>query len=357
MNAKPKANAAFLPLFSMELRHQYFSGGAYGSYAVRALGATQKVMQRLGWVAAQKESKFTLYADGSRAAAVLKQQEDGLLDAPDLCFALEFRDPDFARYTDLPMRAGEAVSFVGGLAKPHVLAKTMILAEDLVPVQARPFQIPVSATGDLWLVNLSEEKLQQLPPPVRGMIRIDPTSLDIGQYCIWAQKKTIYRFIATHDTFTLTSFFYLSIPLAKMFSALRHLSKNEEYSQQVLPSDASSEVLILPTRQTLWHYDFFNHGGENANHFTIKSAIQGRHPTDSSESPVFKQMKGVVGPSGETSIRFQSLNPIPLTVNPLERLTLLHNGRPLIDQLPTPGLDFCQADGSDDLCSNLFVYL
>lgn len=357
MKMKPKTNAAFLPLFALEVLHQYHDGGAYGSYSVKALGATQKVMQRFGWVDAQMENKFSVCADRSRAAATLKQAEDGQLNAPDLFFALQFRDPNFPKYTDLPMRTGHALSVVGGKAKSHISAKPQISADDLVPIQSRPFQIPVAAAGDLWLVNLSGEKLQQLPPPTQEMFRIDPAILELGLYGILAQEKTIYRFLLTQNTFNSTSALYLTIPITMILNALRHHLENEGSPDQSLEDSASSEQLILPTRKTLWRYDFFNHGGNGARDYSLKLAATEKTPPDSSEGLTFRQVKGVLGPGGETSIGFQSLTPIPLTANRSEQLTLLRDGRTLIDQLPTPELEFSQAEESDSLCSNLFVYL
>jgi hypothetical protein len=113
LSAKQAVSTALLPLFTMEVLHQYLSGGAYAAFALKPLGDTEKILQRLGWAGEQRENTFTLYAE--RAAAMLEQ--DAV--TPDLCYAMKFHDPDFARYTDLSPLSESMLSFTGMSNQPH----------------------------------------------------------------------------------------------------------------------------------------------------------------------------------------------------------------------------------------------
>ncbi|OYW77874.1 MAG: hypothetical protein B7Z37_01905 [Verrucomicrobia bacterium 12-59-8] len=362
---KTAASAGFLQLFSLEVVHQYLSGGPYGTFTLSPMGATEKVLQRFGWSAGQTDNTFTLYANPTRAAATLKPGPAVPLNAPDLCFAIAFRDPDFARYTDIPMQPGCVLAFAADSTSqkkkhPPVSVKATLSPADLTPVQTRQFQCPVAggaAPGDLCIVRPGGEEVMPLPTPRGGKVTVDPSVLDLGLYHIIYKKKIIYRFIKLNNHFFLQSDFILSISVNLMMSVFqRYLVKPASQKRKPLNGPLCAR-LTLPARSTIWRYDVFNHQGADALDFEILPAAPASVSAPSAALPVFHPVKGMKGPGGETSVSFESASPIPLAARPTQRLKLMRKNLPLIDELPTPGLDFAAPPGASALRSSLLIYL
>lgn len=362
MSPRRAAGSAFMPLFSMEVRHQYLGGGGYDAFSVLPLGSTEKVLRSLGWAGAQMGSTFTLHADRSRAAEFLNRRAKVPLNAPDLCYAIQFRDADFAKYTELPMRTGSGVAFAcSRMSARHLSAAPMVSAADLVLVQNRGFQhrLPEdrntdAAKGELWLENLGGEKVLELPASVHGSVIVDTSILDVGLYFMSDKNGNILSFTTLRSSFNLQSYFVLSISLKYMLDLYQHNFVNLNASQRKIPGDPPRFHVTFPSRPTIWRYDFFNHRGTAAQDYAVVPAGM----SASASPPVFHRVPGVPGAGGETSLAFETVSAIPLAARPAERFQLLRHRETLIPELPTPGLDFSRGTGEDGaIRSSHFIYL
>ena len=363
---KTAATAGLLRLFSLEVFHQYLSGGPYGTFTLSPMGATEKTLQRFGWSAGQTDNTFTLYADPARAAALLKPGSAVPLSAPDLCYTIAFRDPDFARYTDIPTQPGCVLAFATGSTaqkqkkNPPVSVKATLSPADLTPVQTRLFQCAVAgavAPGDLCIAKPDGEEVMPLPVPQGGKVTVDPSILDLGLYDILNKKKIKYRFIKLNSLFVLQTEFILSISVKQiMFSFLRYLVNANATKRNSTLRQACSH-LTLPARSTIWRYDVFNHQGADARDFAVQPAAPASASAAPAVLPAFHPVPGLQSPGGETSISFESASAIPLAARPTQRLKLMRRNIPLIDELPTPGLDFTAPPGASALRSSLLIYL
>jgi hypothetical protein len=343
-------STAFMPLYSIEVLHQYLSGGPYGTFAVTPLGDTQKIMQHYGWAAAQMENKFTLYAAPTRAATILKPGPAVPLNAPDLCFAMEFRDPDFATYTDLPVRAGCVLSF-SDISNQHHVSAT-----DLVMVQTGCFQCPVAenaARGELWLENLSGGKVMSLPSSEHDHVKVDTAALPIGLYHVVRAGRRIESFIKLVSALRVQPCATICISVQQLLNALQHHSDQSNPSTRESVCDIPHALLSFPARSTFWRYDLFNHSGSAARDYAIVPAAS----SSTSDQIAFKQVPGVALPNGENSLAFESTSAIPLAAHPRDRFMLLRHNKTLIAELPTPGLELTRNSEGVSLCSRQCIYL
>lgn len=364
MNATPKkaANTRFAPLFTLAITHQYVDGGPYDAFSVTPLGATEKVLRRHGWVGAQSGNKFTLYADPSHP----KPSVSLPLSGPDLFYAIEFRDSAFPRYTNLPMQAGSVLSLTaspaakpakpqqaGATPMPHTALLERVAVQD--GIFTFPWAGPAMSAG-FWLADLSGEKARSSPAPVGGSVKVDTSGLDPGLYRILKSEKIISSFIKMSPLFRLPLIATLSISLNQMVNKYRILQGSKSTRDDSNDSPISIQ-LDLGARSTTWRYDIFNHGSAKSNQFQVQPVALTTGTIQAAQQPTFQLVPGIVGPSGETSLAFESSNPIPMQSAVSQRFMLTKNQNTLIPELPTPDLETGLTQGKGGLCSNLFVYL
>ena len=284
MNPKKQTPSASLHLlFSLAVFHPYVGGAAYGRFYVTPLAQTAVAMRRLGWVSTLRGNTFTLHADIVRAGEALGQSESVALDTPDLVFAIEFYDPEFVRYTDLPMQQDSVLSLTPPLqAGPPT-------DDAATPLTLEPAKAPAG-----WPAH----------PAGASAALVIPVKPLLDQWQSWFGFSPEVHVITRLD---------------------------------------------LPARSTIWRYDFFNHGGLEADRHEVKPVAP------AAGLPVFHHVAGIAGPGGETSLAFESAAPMLLQASPQQRFRLLRDKKPLIAQLPVPGLNF--SPHRSGLCSDIFVHL
>jgi len=210
-----QVSARFAPLFTLAITHQYVDGGAYDAFAVTPLGETEKVLRRHGWVGAHTGNTFTLYANLVRTSPILNQQTKVTVNEPNLFYAIEFSDADFAKYTDLPMRQGWVLCTKPSLeAANHPGHASAALSLDPVEVTEETFPFPVAS------------------------LKLRPFHIVLSLSTRLLQER-------------------LAASAAGSWDAGRRLR------------------LELPARSTIWRYDIFNHGGNAAHQHEIQPIAAG----------------------------------------------------------------------------------
>lgn len=303
MNPTPKkaAHARFAPLFTLAITHQYVNGGLYDSYAMTPLGATVALLRQQGWMVAHSANRFILYAEVAHDAATSPQpaaeaEATAAAPEPEVFFLIEFRDTDFPRYTDLPMRLGCVLS-----ARPNITS-----AHD-------PQDAPEALS--LELVDITEAACP-FPAATLASLKHRPAGIVLAL----STRQLRDRQAAGGGPHAATDAGYIA-------------------------------RLDLHSRSTIWRYDIFHQGVDAAHRYEIQPAAPG------AGLPAFHRVKGIVAPGGETSLAFESTTPIPMAALPGQRFRLLRDQKPLIAVLPVPDLETALTNGASGPCSNLLIYL
>ena len=175
----------YLPLFDIEVRHQFFTSGMHRTFAVSPTERTEALAEQLGVSSRQTPDGVRVFYE-SRRLRDLQGEHAG--ESLSLGFKLESLDHMFARYTEPICPAGSLFYFDEQVAQEESAERSRLHREAQVSrLEVESLQSP--------LVDELLAAEEQAPAPL-GLIRISPTPSEALRtyYICFAARRTFWTY-------------------------------------------------------------------------------------------------------------------------------------------------------------------
>ncbi len=322
----------YSPLFSIECRHDYFSGGVCKPFSIRPTGDCLRLLERY-------QGLFRPTPGGGTVAFATQDEVDFLAlyaESAPFSFDLISADPLLFNYTDAEMAPGtrvlaEQVYYFNNLGDSlneeggrHLLHPSgQALAAEPLPVRARRFkhrlEQPAGATGLSVVDTLAGDPVWRSAPltPAAHVVPIDLGSLPDGRYRLRVDERDAMAFYLS-DVSAAGRWGVVDI-----FPGGPAMAGRVPDNQRVLDDAghplAKTFAIHLNNRSTLWRYYIVNPNPEDHSYDGHRvEGIAKRVPkqADQQGTPISFAERGPTRVDGRLARVFESTQPITLHEKP-----------------------------------------
>ena len=191
----------FLPLFSLEVAHSYFTDGVCQGLGLAPTPASARQVERIGGLVRRTDRGLVLAFDASKVEALRLQAGD-----PDDPLRFDFlgrsSDPSFANYTDLPVGSARALTMLDSRRAVHEPATghwRLHLGANAGEADLRGLDSP-EATDALSVHE------RRAPPHFAVSVTIEPADVDAAAasegrryVCRLAARATVWKYCLFGD--------------------------------------------------------------------------------------------------------------------------------------------------------------